>query len=908
MIFDKHRFEVWNLHQHPYRHNLTEFSYTHDALPGVTNVESALNYVLAVLYPNTKANVPTPGDLPTGTDTPNVGDVTPTVGDYRVVDDDGDGKSAGYRWEEREGGAPITAPVTSAENLSNNNELGASSNTIVNGNSFLNTEAGDLSTSFFRLRFSGAGITGNITSKIYNDNGSGSPNIGAGAIATSDPINVTAVPAVNTDVIFTYSTPVTLAAGTTYHVILDISGLTFTGGTLFQRISVSNPYAGGARVFSSNGGASFSPVPTQDMVFNITVLGTTYAAIAQWYKVFDVDWSTDAILAAVTDVTNDLYFYTKGKTDLDVNGDPITGLYAGQKVYGGNLANQNMTLNANSGDGVGAQTGFVQVDSQFRPTIDDLFDLSTATERWKDAFFSNQVVIDTLTISTGSITDSSGDINFDNENLTTTGNITGAIVKGSSLVADDTFDSVTLVPGSYTDTTGAVSFGAANLVTTGTLGAGVTTLTENTHQLVLDPDNGSGRALITSSQGNIDFVDENLYTTGQLNVGTLVADQLDVDNLRLDGNTVSSTDTNGNIILLPNGTGLVDVQKALQTLGITATGIVGVTGSITVDNLSLDGNTLSTTDANGNLILSPNGTGHISITSSVLPSAGGFDFGSSSALLNDIFLSGGIRNATNEIAISTLLAFRSGVWRDLAQTTPALAGDTLFYDAINNVWLANHPDTEITHSELSGVTTGDAGHTQFAMLTGRVGGQVIQGGTAASNNLVLESTSNATKGSIFLRDNASPEVDASFSAGWAGTDLGDSTHYYRDLYSKGEHFGLRLENVTSGTLPSSSAQNTGRLLWATDTNKAYVDTGLALKVLGVAKFSADQAFDGIINVKNVDVSSEIQDARQAQWQLLDNANDFEILYVTIKMTSASNVRIETSIPLPVGSYRLIGIE
>lgn len=42
--------------------------------------------------------------------------------------------------------------------------------------------------------------------------------------------------------------------------------------------------------------------------------------------------------------------------------------------------------------------------------------------------------------------------------------------------------------------------------------------------------------------------------------------QLNVDNLRLDGNTLSSTDTNGNIALAPNGTGVVTVAQ-LQATG-----------------------------------------------------------------------------------------------------------------------------------------------------------------------------------------------------------------------------------------------------------------------------------------------------------------------------------------------------
>jgi hypothetical protein len=37
---------------------------------------------------------------------------------------------------------------------------------------------------------------------------------------------------------------------------------------------------------------------------------------------------------------------------------------------------------------------------------------------------------------------------------------------------------------------------------------------------------------------------------------------LDVDNIRLDGNTISSTDTNGNIVLAPDGSGVISVTAA----------------------------------------------------------------------------------------------------------------------------------------------------------------------------------------------------------------------------------------------------------------------------------------------------------------------------------------------------------
>lgn len=103
-------------------------------------------------------------------------------------------------------------------------------------------------------------------------------------------------------------------------------------------------------------------------------------------------------------------------------------------------------------------------------------------------------------------------------------------------------------------------------------------------------------------------------------------------------------------------------------------------------------------------------------------------------------------------------------------------------------------------------------------------------------------------------------------------------------------------------------QNRGRIVWATDENRAYVDVGTEFRVLGVGKFLGDQVFDGVQLVKDVDVSSGITDARTAQWQLMDNANNFEIMQVTLTVTSATNVRITTNIPLPASSYRLIGIE
>lgn len=58
------------------------------------------------------------------------------------------------------------------------------------------------------------------------------------------------------------------------------------------------------------------------------------------------------------------------------------------------------------------------------------------------------------------------------------------------------------------------------------------------------------------------------------------------------------------------------------------------------------------------------------------------------------------------------------------------------------------------HGNLTGLTDDD--HSQYLLLAGRTGGQSLIGGTAAGENLSLESTSDVGKGSIIAKDNLLP--------------------------------------------------------------------------------------------------------------------------------------------------------
>jgi hypothetical protein len=165
-------------------------------------------------------------------------------------------------------------------------------------------------------------------------------------------------------------------------------------------------------------------------------------------------------------------------------------------------------------------------------------------------------------------------------------------------------------------------------------------------------------------------------TTGTINITSyqpLKIARLDADNLRISGNEISSQNTNGNIILNPNGTGLIRIEADTinegnlrvdgnvtlgnatgdghtingnvqitnglnisggnntfagnlsvdgnVTLGNNASdghtinGIITQTGQFNIDNIRIDNNTISSTNSNGNINLDTNGTGATVISS-----------------------------------------------------------------------------------------------------------------------------------------------------------------------------------------------------------------------------------------------------------------------------------------------------
>jgi hypothetical protein len=94
--------------------------------------------------------------------------------------------------------------------------------------------------------------------------------------------------------------------------------------------------------------------------------------------------------------------------------------------------------------------------------------------------------------------------------------------------------------------------------------------------------------------------------------------QLDVDNIRIDGNTISSTNNNGNISFSPNGAGVVNLQTIKTVLStanndaeLTTNGASDLT--LTTNSGIASGFIKINTGSNGNIELTPNGTGQVLI-------------------------------------------------------------------------------------------------------------------------------------------------------------------------------------------------------------------------------------------------------------------------------------------------------
>lgn len=160
----------------------------------------------------------------------------------------------------------------------------------------------------------------------------------------------------------------------------------------------------------------------------------------------------------------------------------------------------------------------------------------------------------------------------------------------TSANALDFADNASIVLGTGDDLT--IKHDATNssiVNTTGELtiqGDGITVQSNTGTEKYMDMDVNGSVSIYYDNSKKLETTTDGIDVTGDISVG----------NLNVVTNTISSTDTNGDINLSPNGTGTVVINTDLD-----------------VDNININGNAFTSTDTNGNIDINPNGTGIVKL-------------------------------------------------------------------------------------------------------------------------------------------------------------------------------------------------------------------------------------------------------------------------------------------------------
>ena len=423
----------------------------------------------------------------------------------------------------------------------------------------------------------------------------------------------------------------------------------------------------------------------------------------------------------------------------------------------------------------------------------------------------------TLTASSAIIVDSNSKIDLLNvDNLTLNGNTLSSTNTNGAIILDPVgtgviqlngpveFSSTTQLLGLVnanggiavdTDKFTVAGDGTGNTLIAGTLGvAGETTLAS---AIVSDLTNNriviAGTAGAIEDDANFTF-DGTTFTVGattitQASGNTLVGGTLETQGLATLNTAVVENLTNNRIVIAGSTSNLEDDSKLTfdgTTFTVTSatqiTGVATVTGQLNVDNIRLDANTISTTNTNGNIVLTPNGTGYVTISGTnglVIPS------GTNAQQAPTV--TGAIRYNSDNTQFegysgtnwSSLGGVRSvdGFTFIVAESSPAASDDILHFYASN---AANNAATEVAQLDIVSqrllqTTTSTSNTTGALVVAGGVGiaeNLNVGGDTVLTGDLQVKGGDLTTNQTTFNLINTNATTVNAFGA---GTNIGIGT-------------------------------------------------------------------------------------------------------------------------------------
>ena len=471
-------------------------------------------------------------------------------------------------------------------------------------------------------------------------------------------------------------------------------------------------------------------------------------------------------------------------------------------------------------------------------------------------------------------------------------------------------------------------------------------------------------------------------------------DVLNIDNLTLDGNTITSTDTNGNIILDPNGSGTINLNGPVNfagtstftgllnadggiavdtnaftvagdgtgntaiagTLGVTGestlasatisdltdnrvviagtagsleddanftfngttlalvsdytqTGTGTVTGQWNVDNLRLDGNVLSTTNTNGNLTLTPNGTGYVVISGTnglVIPVGTNAQQGPSVNGAIRLNSTSGQFEGYSNANWSSLGGVRSvdGLTFIIAETSPGNSDDTLhFYVATGAS--TNKEAMTLDENTLAVLNTTTSTSTTTGALTVAGGVGIVEnlnvgGDTVLTGDLAVNGGDITTTATTFNLVNATATT---LNIGGAATaiDIGAATGTtsVNNALSVDGNFDVGGASIFTVNATSGNTETAGNIIVGGNLTVNGTTTSVNVDVLDVEDAlirlasgnTSDSVDIGIVGRYNDGTNDQFagifRDATAGEWHLFDEYIDTDLTDNVVNMSDAS---------------------
>ena len=255
--------------------------------------------------------------------------------------------------------------------------------------------------------------------------------------------------------------------------------------------------------------------------------------------------------------------------------------------------------------------------------------------------------------------------------------------------------------------------------------------------------NASTDTITFDAEINSDIVpnENNRYNLGSpslnwnnIYVGTVNTPTLNAGNVQISGNTITTTNTNGNLNLTANGTGSVQIQ-----------------------NLSIYNNAISSVNSNANIVLTPQGTGSVVINNNqsfVVPVG--------STAQRPASPSNGMIRYNSDIGVKRYEAYSNGYWTNLGGVqsvdgktyiTPESssgAGNNVISFYANNVNTAYIDSTKLYTTDFKTANIDITGNTISTYTTNtdinlapNGNGSVITGNLTFNSNTITNTVSNA---------------------------------------------------------------------------------------------------------------------------------------------------------------------